>query len=225
MSLILDALRKSEAERRRGQLPALALELPPAPSRRAPARAWWIALPVMAALAAAAWLAAGSMDAPAPGASAGDAEPTPAPADAARRVARPVAPPVTVRTAPALPRDAVRDERPAPRATGPAPAPAHAPAPMRPVPLPAGPPPAVAATPDASTVLALADLSPAERRALPPLKLSMHMWSPDAARRFAIVDGQRLVEGDRIGNAVVERIEPDGVVLASDGRLVRVPLP
>ena len=57
MSLILDALRKSEAQRRRGELPALSLELPPATTRPAPSRAWWIALPVGIALAALAiWL-------------------------------------------------------------------------------------------------------------------------------------------------------------------------
>ncbi|WP_211340622.1 hypothetical protein, partial [Thermomonas haemolytica] len=38
MSLILEALRKSEAERRRDRAPDLRLELPPVPRRRAPSR-------------------------------------------------------------------------------------------------------------------------------------------------------------------------------------------
>lgn len=53
----------------------------------------------------------------------------------------------------------------------------------------------------------------------------MHMWSPDPAQRFAILDGQRVAEGDRLGSAVVERIEPDGIILAAEGRRVRLPLP
>ena len=47
MSLILDALRKSEAERRRGELPALALELPPVHARATPTRAAWLLLPAV----------------------------------------------------------------------------------------------------------------------------------------------------------------------------------
>ena len=54
MSLILEALRKSEAERRRGSAPDVAMELPP-PSTRAAGRApaWlWPAVAVLALLLA-----------------------------------------------------------------------------------------------------------------------------------------------------------------------------
>ena len=96
---------------------------------------------------------------------------------------------------------------PPPEAENPAPAPAStAPAHERPI-------------------LALADLTPAERTALPALKLTMHMWSQDPARRFVILDGHRLGEGSRASNAVIERIEPDGVILAADGQRIRLPLP
>ena len=74
-------------------------------------------------------------------------------------------------------------------------------------------------------ILELSDLTADERRALPPLKLSMHLWSEDPARRFVILDGHRLGEGDRAGNAIVERIDPTGVILAADGRRIRLPLP
>ena len=74
-------------------------------------------------------------------------------------------------------------------------------------------------------MIALADLAPSERRALPPLKLSMHLYATDPAQRFVILDGHRLREGDRAGSAVVDRIEPDGVVLAADGRRIFLPLP
>ena len=226
MSLILDALRKSEAQRRRGELPALSLELPPATTRPAPSRAWWIALPVGIALAALAIWLIGPHD---------TTPPEPRQVEAAG--------PIT--------RDAVAAEAATPDAEGAGAAgegfeqakdglrPALAagrgllpanPSPAAPAPPPeATPPPArIPATVDATTdapVLTLADLTPEERRALPPLKLSMHLWNEDPGRRFVILDGHRLGEGDRTGNAIVERIDPAGVILATDGRRIRLPLP
>ena len=67
----------------------------------------------------------------------------------------------------------------------------------------------------------LSDLAAAERRQLPPLKMSMHMWAP--TQRFAIIDGARVAEGDRIGDAVVEEITADGVVLAWQGQRLKIP--
>jgi general secretion pathway protein B len=72
--------------------------------------------------------------------------------------------------------------------------------------------------------LTLADLAPEQRRALPPLKVSMHMWSPDPAGRFVILDGQRLAEGDRAGELVVDAIRRDDVLLAWDGLVLRLSL-
>ena len=55
MSLILEALRKSEAERRRGEAPDLRVELPPhAPAKRGMPRAAWLAGGSVAAVLAAA---------------------------------------------------------------------------------------------------------------------------------------------------------------------------
>ena len=70
----------------------------------------------------------------------------------------------------------------------------------------------------------LSDLTATERRALPPLQVSMHMWAPTSARRFAIIDGARVNEGDRLGDAVVDQITRDGVVLAWHGRRVHIPI-
>jgi general secretion pathway protein B len=50
------------------------------------------------------------------------------------------------------------------------------------------------------------------------------MWNADPARRFVIVDGQRLVEGDRLGEGTVRAIDADGVVLELDGQPLRLPL-
>ncbi len=74
------------------------------------------------------------------------------------------------------------------------------------------------------TLLQLADLSAEQRRQLPPLKMSMHMWNQDPARRFVIIDGARLGEGDRIGDAVIDRITADSVVLDWNGRRLRLSL-
>jgi len=70
----------------------------------------------------------------------------------------------------------------------------------------------------------LSDLSTAERLELPPLKISMHLWDAAPARRFAIIDGARVNEGDRLGDAVVEEITANAVVLAWRGQRLRIPL-
>jgi general secretion pathway protein B len=85
-------------------------------------------------------------------------------------------------------------------------------APVVPDPAPSSAPPASEALPG------LASLSTAERAALPPLKVSMHVWAADPARRFAIVDGQRVGEGALLAGGTVAEIRPDGVVLEIQGR-------
>ena len=60
---------------------------------------------------------------------------------------------------------------------------------------------------------------------LPPVKLTMHMWDEAPARRFVILDGQRMAEGDRSGGLSVVEIRRDGVVVERDGQRARVPLP
>ena len=92
-------------------------------------------------------------------------------------------------------------------AVQPAPAPAIIPAPV---------------TEPAEDTMRLSDLGTEERQQLPALKLSMHMWNDTPAQRFVILDGQRLGEGDRIGDAVVEQITRDGAILAWNGRRLRV---
>src|SRR5690606_9096601 len=60
---------------------------------------------------------------------------------------------------------------------------------------------------------------------LPPVKLSMHMWDPSPARRFVILDGRRMAEGDSLGGLQVVAIERDGVVVERDGQRAKVRLP
>ncbi|HVI26269.1 MAG TPA: general secretion pathway protein GspB [Xanthomonadaceae bacterium] len=263
MSLILEALRKSEAERQRGRLPALATGAPPAPSPRTVRAASWkwpllgagaLALAFVAWLAGAGWTrrdvppapaipapaAVEAASAPMPGPNTAAAAGTPAGTNALPPIDR-----LTPRVAPA---PASRDTPPPARAAArhddaPARGPttvtadaattarrdAPASASARVAPASTGSTPSAATTaglPTAApdTVLSLADLDPATRKALPPLHVSMHLWDADPSRRFVILDGNRRAEGDRVGPAVVTDITRDGVLLEWNGRRIRVPL-
>ncbi len=246
MSLILEALRKSEIERRRAQTPDLYAE--PAVATRPPLTASprWLtwALAAVAALLLTGWLARGLWSTPTPPVDAHAstrvdsttpapaANPTPAssvaPTVAETAVAAPafgdsVAPPASVAPPPRpieLPTTVTT-----PGTTAPLPLPASvatsAPSsiPM-PTPIPAAAPP----TPIGDAPLRLADLSHEERQQLPTLKMSMHLWDPASAQRFVILDGERMGEGDRVGDAVIDEITRDGVVLAWQGRRLKLPI-
>ncbi|MFD0740478.1 general secretion pathway protein GspB [Lysobacter koreensis] len=262
MSMILDALRKSEAERRRAQAPDLFAEPVVVAQPRAvhaPRWLWWTLAAIVVLLVT--WLARGlwspsgagdpplarqaerpaemgeqspmadpsparvaATDAPAPTRAAA-AEPTaampaataPPPAGAASQPAPPLVAPVAIAVPP----------RPAPTPVPP-PVPAADPPLAEPVAPPSAPAPApapaIVAAPDAPGTLRLSDLSAGERRQLPPLKISMHMWASAPNQRFVIIDGQRSGEGDRVGEAVIEEITADGVVIAWAGRRLKLAL-
>lgn len=267
MSLILEALRKSEAERRRGESPDLYAELPPVArvQRQSTPIGWWLVLAAVVVAALAWWF--GSRQSPpvepladstgevgqrdriadagpprieAPAIAESPAAPVkPVPESESEPEQRPAAPaPVpaspAVVAAPAPPAPAdTKPEREtnketvavAPRAP-PAPEPRPAPPIAVPEPLPVAPPapPAPVAVERNEGLLLLADLPVAERKQLPPLKLSMHMWNDAPAQRFVIIDGQRLSEGGRIGDAVLVAIRTDGVVLDWNGRRLKLPI-
>lgn len=267
MSLILDALRKSEAERRRGQSPDLFASTPLASTAAPRARGrWWPgAAGAALLLAGAAWWLSSAPE---------TREPPPA-ADGARQApldtvpdsgesspgwqrGKPDAPGAvgasSNRSVDAAPLNGTPPRgappmgapstggSPVGSATGrPDPAAAPAPAGIDPATLPAAPAnslPSAASLPlpAASAITAydtdagdsvppLSVLSPGERSSLPPLKLSMHVWASEPAKRFAIIDGQRVSEGSRAGNAVVAQIRRDGVVLDIGGRRVLLARP
>ena len=260
MSLILEALRKSEAERRRGDAPDLRVELPPAavPKRHPlPALAWITGVALLALFVLAfLWPRDGGesgADTPvdnapriaeAPDASAAGV-PDGAPAidaDAFPRVDRiqpyddtpPAPPPTAVRTEAGAAAEA-EDEAGttplagSPQAVPPAAAPTPAPETVAPLPAPApgtDPGPATPAPPPRTTTIPRStELVPSQRQRLPAMKLSMHMWNEDPSRRFAVVDGQRKVEGDRVGDATITAIDREGLLLDLDGQAVRVPMP
>ena len=218
MSLILEALRKSEAERRRDTTPGIDLELPPpVPAARHSALRWpW---PVLAGTLVLALL----------GLWAGLHRTTPVEA-ATGTMTTPVTP-TAGPTVVDMPRVVPRTAPPTPTATATA-----NPAPVATAPIAfrdASPPPAAPPTPlPAPPVMPRATAAPAADEvpdiaatALPPVKLSMHMWDADPARRFVILDGQRLAEGDRSGGLTVVAIDRRGVVIERDGQRARVALP
>ncbi len=216
MSYILDALRRSQAERERGQVPGLdarpaaVAALPEAAS--APPWRWLVPAAVgliAAALALGWWL----RSAP-PGVTAA-AEPRPvAPVS---RPAPPTAPEAATAPGPAtLPIVVSAPVSPPAAVAAPAPPAAPASAPS------AQPAPASAAAPAATL---LAALSPAQRRELPPLVMGGSIWSDSALSRFVIVNGQVVREGETAApGVVVERIGPKAVWLRWRDVRLEVPL-
>jgi general secretion pathway protein B len=240
MSLILEALRKSEAERRRGQSPDLYAELPPvARMQRQPMPIWLWLLIGVATFALVLWLVYSLRQPHASPPIATAASDTAGSEIAHTAVSNADMPRVNPPTAYKPPTHAVEPARnrapdvataPSPVVSPPPPAPAAVPdtnavasrPDAAPEPLPTPPAPTPFASDDG--LLQLADLSAEERKQLPTLKLSMHMWNDAPAQRFVIIDGHRLAEGDRIGDAVLESIRSDGVVLDWNGRRLKLPI-
>ena len=219
MSLILDALRKSEAERKRGQAPSLFSPMPMPPSRRRRAPVW----PMLAGVAALIVVAVVAMRYwPGDAGTESVAEPA-AVAPAAHEPAT-----VTAAPPPNIPAPA-----PAPAKSAPLPPPSAAVvAPSTPAPTPVAvapvtppPPVPVAPEPTADYLPGLGSLPPDQRANLPPLKLSMHVWSEQPARRIAIIDGQRVGEGSSLSGAIVAEIRRDGVALDINGQRYLLPRP
>jgi general secretion pathway protein B len=241
MSLILEALRKSEAERQRGRAPGLFVEQARAParSRSVPAWAWGLAALLVLVLVAWGWREweraglASEVATPLPAPAAVGAVPAPQLAEAALQstdVAPMSAAPIAV--APAPPQPAPPPPATASAPAAPAPFASSPPAPAAPLPpavarseaIGAPPPAPVAEAPD--VVPSLSSLGANERARLPPLKLSMHVFAESPAQRFVILDGQRLGEGaSPASGLVVQEIRRDGLVLAVDGQRFLLPRP
>lgn len=236
MSVILDALRKSEAERQRGRAPGLFVEQVALPSRRRRRPAWIFVLPaLLAAGIVAGWFLRPQTNGPTVAAVAVNAPPATVPAPAVQEgVASAPALPVPAdsnslvpppQLLPEMPPPAPQTAPPATAVAVPAPAPvARAPAAVEPPPAPAqSPAPALPVEP---MLPRLADLPAAERGTLPPLKLSMHVFADAPAQRFVILDGRRQGEGaSPAAGVVIEEIRRDGVVLSANGRRLLLPRP
>ena len=219
MSYILDALRRAQAERERGQVPGLdarTVVATPAPRRPRRTGARWLGaglVLVLVVLGAAAVLALRREPPAAPGVTQAAAPPVlPAPSALAS------APP------PAAPPAMVVVSAPQPASPGPAPVDLSAAAPAAPPPAaPAAPPTAIASSP--VRAIQLAQLGAELRRELPALVLGGAIWSDSAVSRFVIVNGQVLREGDAAAPGVLlERIGPKAVFLRWRDWRIEVPI-
>lgn len=112
-------------------------------------------------------------------------------------------------------REAVTAARVAPAATPPPPAPANKPARRE--------PPAAPTAPVASAVPMIWELPLAVRRDLPDLALTMHVFAIAPENRFVIINGERRVEGDSIGDLALVEIRSDGVLLEREGQRFLLP--
>jgi len=213
MSYILDALRRAQAERERGQVPGLdarTVVATPAPRRPRRTGAGWLGAGlVLVVLGAAAVLALRREPPAAPGVPQAAAPPVLPAALAIASAPLPAAPPAMV---------VVSALRPA----SPGPAPVDLTAAPPPA-APAAPPTAIASSP--VRAIQLAQLGAELRRELPALVLGGAIWSDSAVSRFVIVNGQVLREGDAAAPGVLlERIGPKAVFLRWRDWRIEVPI-
>lgn len=83
---------------------------------------------------------------------------------------------------------------------------------------PPAPAAAKTATPNAGAQ-SYSELPFSVRKSLPDLRLSMHVYMPDPAQRFVILNDSRIIEGEKTTDDVnVREIRPDGVVLEFQGQ-------
>ena len=212
MSYILDALRRADAERERGEVPGLQsqqhamLDDDDAAPRSRP-MVWVIVALVVALAAAIAWNFLGGEP------------PRSRPADVAAVVV-PALPVVAVVASQAAPMPVTSPAVARPPSSPPVTAVARAgdtKRPLRREPLPAVAEPATGTKPE-NRIYAQAELPENIRRELPKLAIGGASYSGDPASRMIIVNGQVLHEGDKIASGLVlEKIKLKAAVLAYKG--------
>lgn len=219
MSYILDALRKSDQQRRRGAVPSLPALPPTMRERERPALLPYVLLGLGAVVVvgmALAWLRPWSPHA-------GQAPQPVAPVvGAAQRPGPPVVAAAILAAAAESPRQqaalSIPAAAPPPRrqpVTGRAATPSRAAAPAVAGELggTAAPEPPVSARP-----MTLAELPPSIRQQLPPLQVAVHAYSGTAHDRLVSINGRMLREGDLLAPDLrLEQITPEGMVFAFRG--------
>jgi general secretion pathway protein B len=205
MSYILEALKKSQAERQLGSAPtisAVPVGAAPQAAGHASRRPAWIALAALV-LAAALALLAWRLMAPAP------------------KAVAPVAP-VVVAQAPAAPPPplaVVPSSSPPPLAVVPS-----SPPPPKPVakaaPAKAAPPPAT----DDERLPLLREMPEAIQRTVPTLVFGGYMYSKNPADRLLLIDKALRHEGEEVApGLVLEKLLPKAAVMNFNGYRYRVP--
>jgi len=205
MSYILDALKRADAQRERGQVPGLnAQPVPSAPASGSPRRlGLWLGVLCGAAAVAAGglyWHSDSTQAAPAPiPAPAPAASPSPAPLPSVQSIPQP----------PAAPAPPVVKSVPPPAAPA-----------VKPVPLQRREAASAAAP---AAVPALAELPEDIRRTVPKLVVSGTVYSSNPAQRILIVNGQVLNEGATLApDLILESIGPKSAVLSLRGTRFRL---
>ncbi|MDX8123519.1 general secretion pathway protein GspB [Janthinobacterium sp. GMG2] len=221
MSYILEALKKSQAERQLGELPSIhapQVQLHDGAASGAASRVpVWLALGGVAVAVAAAlllwqpWQVAAT--APAVLAQAVPA-PVPAAVPPAVPAPAPVAVPVPVPVPPAAVAAPVQHARPVaePKQEPPVPAPAPA------VPVPAAAPSAE------ETVPGMRDLPEPIQRQIPPVAIGGYIYSKNPADRLLLIDKVLRHEGEELApGLVLEKLQPKAAIFSFKGYRYRVP--
>ncbi|MGK5059376.1 general secretion pathway protein GspB [Janthinobacterium sp. LB2P49] len=235
MSYILEALKKSQAERQLGELPSIhapQVQLHDAAAsgaaRRAPV---WLALGGVAVAVAAAlllwqpWQAGAAAPAPAPVAAAvpvvlAQAVPAPLPVVVPPAAPAPVAAPVPQVTPvpPAATAAPVHHARPVPEPKQESPGQATPPVP---VPAPAAPAPALAAE---EAVPGMRDLPEPIQRQIPAIAIGGYIYSKNPADRLLLIDKVLRHEGEELApGLVLEKLQPKAAIFSFKGYRYRVP--
>jgi general secretion pathway protein B len=115
----------------------------------------------------------------------------------------------------------IEEAAPAPRRPGDSPAVSQ---PSSPREDSAAPPPAPEPA-AASEIPLLRDMPADYRGAFPELRVDVHVYDEDAARRWVLVNGHKAVEGTTLAEGpTVSHITPEGIVFDFHGRSVLFPL-
>lgn len=244
MSYILDALRKSETERRQGQVPDLGqqVQLIHRPKRKGVSPVVWVAVALAlnaAVLAYVFWPERNGLVSALPAATVPDARPS---VPASETTANPGAAPAAQPEMADQPESAVAESGSLPPSPGSQPA--ETPSVQEPV-APTVPPVQERATiivpsVDASDVNAaaadnlqvppeqagrvphLVELPLTFQKGIPDLTFNSHIYSSSPASRRVMINNRYLRIGDSFQGLRVEDITEDGVVLSRDGRRFRV---
>jgi general secretion pathway protein B len=80
------------------------------------------------------------------------------------------------------------------------------------------------APPPPPTVRGLQDMPESYRSAFPRLRIEVHVYNDEPARRFVLVDGRQYREGDAVAQGpLIAEITPDGVIFSFRNEEVLIP--
>lgn len=223
MSYILDALRKSETERRQGKVPDLGqqVQLIHRPKKKRTSLMVWVVLALFVnagVLAVVFWPAQIT-----------EPELAAQPAPAAKESAvEPVAPSVSQPALQVAPKPALIPENsqkvaPPSVASEPIAEPEREwPAIITPSARPQNQPPAVADTGPQERVPHLVELPLSFQKSIPDLMFNSHIYSTDPYASRVMINGHYLARGDAFSGIKVEDVTENGVILSKQGRTFRV---